>query len=317
MIWQFVLDKLKSGQSMYLIVVSETLGSSPGKVGFKMAVSSDGEISGSIGGGVMEFRMVELARKELAVGGKNTFLKRQVHSSEAEEDKSGMICSGEQTHIFIYLSTLNLKICSDIVAAISSGKTGLLHIEPKRLEFKSAGVAELPAKHEFNHNGNSWYYSEVIGIKDRAYIFGAGHISLPLTHILSLLDFWVEVYDNRKELVTFTSNNLANKKEVIDFDNASKYVMEGNSTYCLIMTFGHKFDEMILRQLLPLKVGYIGMIGSKSKVKAIFDNLLEEGYSPDQLAKVCSPVGLPIGSQTPAEIAVSIAAQIVQWRNGL
>ena len=72
---------------------------------------------------------------------------------------------------------------------------------------------------------------------------------------------------------------------------------------------------MILRQLLPLNVGYIGMIGSKSKVNAIFDNLLKEGYSPDQLVKVCSPVGLPIGSQTPAEIAVSIAAQIVQWRN--
>jgi xanthine dehydrogenase accessory factor len=315
MIWQFVLNKLQLGDSLYLIVVSETQGSSPGKVGFKMAVSSDGEISGSIGGGVMEFRMVELARKELVSGNKKNFLKRQVHSSEAEEDKSGMICSGEQTHIFLYLSGSDLETCSHILKAISSGETGLLHIEPNGLDFKSYGATEITPRYQFSHAGNGWDYFEVIGLKDKAYIFGAGHISLPLTHILSLLDFWIEVYDNRKELVTFASNSIANKKEVIDFGNASKYVREGANTYCLIMTFGHKFDEMILRQLRPLNVGYIGMIGSKSKVKVIFDNLLKEGYMPAQLAKVCSPVGLPIGSQTPAEIAVSIAAQIVQWRN--
>jgi xanthine dehydrogenase accessory factor len=80
------------------------------------------------------------------------------------------------------------------------------------------------------------------------------------------------------------------------------------------MTFGHKFDEIVLRQFLPKNLKYLGMIGSKSKVKTIFEELVKEGFTQEQVDRVCSPIGLTIGGQTPAEIATSIAAQIVQYR---
>ena len=81
------------------------------------------------------------------------------------------------------------------------------------------------------------------------------------------------------------------------------------------MSFGHKFDQIILKQLLPKKLKYLGMIGSKHKVQSIYDNLRELGFTNDDFARVDSPIGLSIKSQTPAEIAISIAAKVIQVRN--
>ena len=109
-----------------------------------------------------------------------------------------------------------------------------------------------------------------------------------------------------------------------DFDHAAKtndykkivdLVPVGPNSYVVIMTFGHKSDETVLRQLLDKNVKYLGMMGSKRKVQAIFSSLLLAGASEIQLDKVDAPIGLSIGSQTPAEIAVSIAAKIIQVKN--
>jgi xanthine dehydrogenase accessory factor len=81
------------------------------------------------------------------------------------------------------------------------------------------------------------------------------------------------------------------------------------------MTFNHKGDEIVLRQLIVKNIRYLGMMGSKIKVKTLFNNLLQEGFSSEQIAKVHSPIGLSINSLTPAEIAVSIAAEIISVKN--
>lgn len=315
MIWEFINEKIRQNIDVYLITVAETIGSSPGKVGFKMAVAADGSLYGSIGGGIMEYQLVELARKELKSKSGISFIKRQVHSHDAEKDKSGMICSGEQTQIFNFLSKANVDDVKNIIELIENNKPGKIILTNTGIDIYT-GESHLNAIDiEFQKNDNAFRYSEPIGIKDTVYIFGAGHISVPLSQILNLLDFRVEVFDNRPGLSTFESNIWAHKKQLADYKQVSSLVPENNRSYVVIMTFGHKFDEIVLKQLINKKVKYIGMIGSKSKVKTIFDSLMAEGYSKENVERVCSPIGLPIGGQTPAEIAVSIAAQIVEWRN--
>lgn len=315
MIWKFIQEKLQKGNSVMLMIVSETIGSSPGKVGFKMAVSSDGSITGSIGGGMMEYQMVELARKMIAENIQKPFLKRQVHEHDAPEDKSGMICSGEQTNIFIPIHKANIELINSIIESLNVGHKKVLCVYQDDFNFKDVKPNLPISTFEFKRKTEGWLYKELLGYKETVYIFGAGHISVPLSQILGLLDFRVEVFDNRKELSTFEANTYAHHKSIVDYKSVSKLVAEDGNSYVVIMTFGHKFDEIILRQFLPKNLKYLGMIGSKSKVKTIFEELVKEGFTREQVDRVFSPIGLNIGGQTPAEIAVSIAAQIVEYRH--
>ncbi len=296
------------------MVVVESVGSAPGRVGFKMAVDDHGGLAGSIGGGVMEFRMVELAKAMLAGNGRQTILRRQVHDPEAGTERSGMICSGEQTQAFIPLGHEHLEVVRHIKGGIASGAEGLLTISPSGFSYCPNSTDGFTPGFE-RMGDDSWCYSEVAGLTDTAYIFGAGHISLPLSQILRLLGFRVVVFDNREGLSTFESNSFAHRKQIVDFTRVGHLVAEGDNSYVIIMSFAHRFDQVILRQLLEKRLKYLGMIGSKSKVKAIFDQLISEGFPEKAVQRVDSPIGLPIGSQTPAEIAVSIAAKIVQVRN--
>jgi len=315
MIWDFIKEKLDLNIDVYLITVTEIFGSSPGKVGFKMAVAADGDLYGSIGGGVMEYRLVEIARENLKNREGHNFLKRQIHSHEAEDDKSGMICSGEQTQVFSILTKANVDVISKVATLVRENKPGKLVISPNGIEVYEGNSHLSSSSTEFHKNGINYRYSEPLGIMETVYIFGAGHISAPLSQILKLLDFRVELYDNRESLNTFESNTSAHKKGIVDYEHISDLVPENKRSYVVIMTFEHKFDEIVLKQLINKDVKYLGMIGSKSKVKIIIDDLVAQGYSRETLERVCSPIGLPIGGQTPAEIAVSIAAQIVEWRN--
>lgn len=312
MIWKYIYEKLNKGNRLYLLVVVNSRGSSPGRLGFKMAVSSDGTIFGSIGGGIMEYNLVEEARQLLDTGSQPvTFLKRQVHNHTDHEEASGMICSGEQTQLFVPIEPENITVIRAIIQADNG----------KQIVIDSGGIAlQEPAepinRPSFSYTSPSeWRYSEPVGPTDTVYIFGAGHISVPLSKILTLLDFRVEVYDNRNQLITYETNTYADYKAIIDYRDAHKYVKEGANSFVTIMTFEHKHDEIVLRQLIEKHLGYIGMIGSRSKVATLFRNLEQSGVDSDALKRVCSPIGLAIGGETPAEIAVSIAAQIVQYRH--
>jgi len=313
-IWSFIYNQLSNKNRVVLIVVIDCKGSSPGRVGFKMAVSENGDIAGSIGGGVMEFNMVELARKLVANITSESIIKRQIHESEAEFDKSGMICSGEQTHAFVPLTHSDLDTINQINDCIDKGEKGVLTILPNSTYFSIEKSQEILISTKIE-NPNNWEYQELIGLKDTIYIFGAGHISLPLSQILKMLDFRVVVFDNRHDLSTYQSNSFAHHKEIVDYHMVDHLVTEGENSYVAIMSFGHKFDQIILKQLLPKRLKYLGMIGSKHKVQSIFDSLKEVGFTEADFTRVDSPIGLSIKSQTPSEIAISIAAKIIQVRN--
>ncbi|MCD4832488.1 MAG: XdhC family protein [Bacteroidales bacterium] len=313
-IWSFIQEELSENNNVMLITVVERTGSSPGIVGFKMAVSETGAMTGSIGGGVMEYNMVELAKKEAKNGNQKAFVKRQVHDTNADKDKSGLICSGEQTHAFIPLDKSKLDIINRILVKLDIGENGTLSLSQDGISFDENKILADEINYQINDE-NNWEYTEQLGLKDTIYIFGAGHVSLPLSQILRVLDFKVVVLDDRKDLSTFDNNVYAHQKRIVDYKNIADTVPEGEHSFAVIMTVAHKSDTIVLQQLVQKNLKYLGMIGSKTKIKTIYESLMNEGILESDLAKVDAPIGLSINSKTTAEIAISIAAKIIQVKN--
>lgn len=313
-VWNFIREELSEDNNVVLIVVVERNGSSPGIVGFKMAVSETGAMKGSIGGGVMEYNMVELAKREAKAGTNKSFIKKQIHKADAGKDKSGLMCSGEQTHAFVPLNKSHFETINNIVIKLDIRENGALYLNQNGITFDK--TKSLPTNISYNFKDeNNWEYAEQIGLKPTLYIFGAGHVSLPLSEIFRVLDFTVVVYDNRDGLLTFENNQFAHHKGIIDFKNISDLVPEGENSFAVIMTVGHKSDELILKQLVTKNLKYLGMIGSKNKVENIYESLMSKGISEADLAKVDAPIGLSINSKSTAEIAISIAAKIIEVKN--
>ena len=314
-LFSFINDCLNENKPVMLMTVVDSQGSSPGKVGFKLAVSSNGQLKGSIGGGTMEHRLVERAKKELKQEKLPApYLLFQDHQPEAEENRSGLICSGNQTIIFYALTQADQKIILNILATLNQGEKGVLELNTQQLSFEKG--AQLPQPSEAKVvSENDWTYREQLGLPDAIYIFGGGHVGLAVSKLFRMLNFQVHIFDNRKNLNTLTENGFAHEKKVINYLEAGSYVPEGYNVYVIIVSFAHKSDEQLLKQMLHKKIKYLGMMGSEKKVATIFENLQHEGFDPALLKKVHSPIGIPIKSETPEEIAVSIAAQIIDVKN--
>ena len=160
-----------------------------------------------------------------------------------------------------------------------------------------------------------WIYSEPIGRTNQLYIFGAGHVGLALSNIASKVGFETHIFDDREQLNTLAENTSAKTKHIIDYNHCEQLVPEGDNIYVVIMTFGHISDEVVLKQFLGKKVRYLGLMGSKKKIKSIYSLLQEEGVSQDITAKIHAPIGVKISSQTPYEIAISIVAEMIAVKN--
>ncbi len=314
-IWRFIQEKLTSGQRAMLIIVKDVKGSSPGKKGFKMAVSTDGQLVGSIGGGVMEYNMVELAKEQLGIRTTEVFLKRQVHAADAGEDASGLICAGEQMHAFVPLDVDDMPVIQSLIEQKNQGLSCILHIDPSGLHVEAEDTFQaLQADSKQAAELAAWTYTEVIRPADTVYIFGGGHISIPLSQVCHMTGFRVEVLDNRKDLNTMTNNTWADIKRIIDYSEAAKHIAHPPTSFICIMTVSHASDQQILEQMVSLPVKYLGMIGSKNKVRKIFENLQSKGVRDEALQRIDAPMGLEINSVSPEEIAVSIAGQLILER---
>lgn len=163
------------------------------------------------------------------------------------------------------------------------------------------------------------FFLEVHRPQPELLIVGAGHIAQPLCSVGALMGFRVRVLDDRPEFAT--RERFPEAKEVVRIDMADPFgqVPLTQETHVVLVTRGHKYDYACLRQLLSRDedVRYIGMIGSRRRVRAAFTELVEEGFDRKRIAKIRAPVGLDLRAETPAEIAVAVAAEIVLlWRGG-
>jgi xanthine dehydrogenase accessory factor len=263
--------------------------------------------AGSIGGGLMEHRFLGEVRQALAQGPR--FLQRQVHDADAAEDRSGMICSGEQTFCCVPLGAGDLPV---VRALASNQGSGVVVLGPGGLGFRPDDA--LPARHRFTP-GAAWSYEEDLGRRPRLHVVGGGHCALALCQLASGLDFDITVYDDRDELPTFEANAWARRVKVPDYSVMGQLIVPGEDQYVCVMTFGAKTDDVALRSLLMNDYGFLGALGSRAKLDTMLGAYTAEGWDPARLRRLHAPLGLPIHSHTPAEIAVSIAAQLIRSRN--
>lgn len=150
------------------------------------------------------------------------------------------------------------------------------------------------------------------------HIVGAGHIARPLCRLGASLGFRVTITDDRPEYASQHWFPEAERVRVVDFDHAFDGVAVGPDSYVVLVTRGHKYDYDCILQLLKMEArpAYLGMIGSRRRVRATFEALVRDGVEPARLEEVHAPIGLDIGAETPEEIALAIAAEIVATRRG-
>jgi xanthine dehydrogenase accessory factor len=308
--WNKILSNLKQKKNVVLMIVVENKGSSPGKQGFKMAVVSDGTFFGSIGGGLTEHQLVERAKVMHTENITKAEIHKSVHNNLEEKNKSGMICSGENTVILYPLSSKHIDNINEVAGNSILGIETTVKISLTQFTSKTGAV--ISKQYEYGEDG---IFKEVIGYKHTVFIIGGGHVGLALSKQLKILGFYVQIIDNRTNLLTIEENTFADEKHIIDFEKLDDHIPSGENIYVVIASFSHQNDKKALAILIHKKIKYLGLMGSREKVTEVFNQLKKEGISEETLKNVHAPIGVPIKSETPEEIAVSIAAEIILIKN--
>lgn len=314
-LWIFIYNKINRNLKTNLLIVADSSLSSPGKTGFKMAVSEDVDTYGSIGGGIMEFEILNELRGSLAQDEPVRFIRKLHHSKSKEGHSSGLICGGTQTLIVITLTPENADTVKLIIDSIEQQKNGLMQINPSGFNFipNHENKKDIFLLYE---SDDIWQYEENIGLLNTVYIIGSGHVGLALARVLSTLDFHIVSFDERDDIITVRNNKFAHKKIITNYSQVQKHILEGNKSYIVIVTPNHAGDKTALKSLINMNVKYIGMMGSANKSQSIFKHLAEEGVDEKLFKKVKTPIGIEIEAESPEEIAISIAAEIIKVKNG-
>lgn len=189
--------------------------------------------------------------------------------------------------------------------------------ETKKPEVITLDLA--PGKEAGSLCGGSFsLYMEPVNFASRLLIFGGGHVGFELYKIGKMLDYNIIIADDRPEFSSRERFPEASGLINMNYEDSVKEVTYDSDTYIVIITKGHVHDYVVLKGLLesPSEPAYIGMIGSRNKVKNLFERLISEGISKEKAEKVYSPIGLDTGGESPQEIAVSIMAEILKVKYG-
>ncbi len=333
---------LEQGETLVLATIISQHGSTPRTAGTKMIVSADGQGIGTIGGGLLEARVMRKAGDVFAAG-----VSRMISFELSHEDVAAMdmICGGNLEVLLELLEPTpeNRQLFGRIKQMTAArnpgllitglGQAGALPPKPERCLLGADGDSFGPLKlnpstvRQVEDLGGNLRYPvvieaeggrfllEPINVPSRLYIFGAGHVSKPTAALAAMVDFEVTVLDDRPEFASRDRFPDASDIRVLGhLGRAMEGLAIDDDSYLVIVTRGHLHDKTVLAGALGTKAAYIGMIGSRKKRDAIYKVLMEEGFSNEDIQRVHSPIGLAIGAETPEEIAVSIVSELIQCR---
>lgn len=304
-------------------------GSAPRKTQSHMLVDRRGYVCGTVGGGAVEGNSIEYAKN--LVRKRESGLKTFKLFEQAAED-IGMICGGKVDVHFQWIAPDDEQACTVATKAVSALKSGVnawliidihhhalaIHDGEKTLgeEVSDEVIARLNSASLTCSADGKLYYAEQLAYSDRVYIFGGGHVARALVPMLAAVDFTCIVIEDREE---FCQRALFPKAQDVlllrETDWRNTLLIGGNDCIC-IMTRGHQNDLACQAYALETQAGYIGVIGSRRKIVSVNARLGEMGFDHAQIARIVTPIGLEIGAVTPAEIAVSITAQLIAHRAG-
>lgn len=333
---------LERGESLAQATILTHEGSTPRSAGSRMllvaraerdmyasARSGVGILAGTVGGGLVEARVMAAGAQVLADG-----LRRVERFDLTGELAAGadMICGGRLSVFLERLTPGDLPLFRELALAHTQGcrrlrLTPLSAVDggPSRLldpaDAPSDPLAQaaceagrgVAAPLMLEHSGRA-YVVEPFAAASPLYVFGAGHVSRPTAQVAALSGFAVTVLDDRPEFANAERFPAARPVVLASFDGCFAGLACDENASVVIVTRGHVHDADVLAQALFTKAGYIGMIGSRRKREAVYDRLRGQGFSNAELARVRCPIGLSIGAETPEEIAVSIVAELIAHR---
>lgn len=326
---------LDEGRPCVACLLVETRGSTPQKAGAAMLVFPDGGQAGTLGGGCVE---AEVRRRVLA-----GLPKPEIFTFNLDDDygwDDGLICGGRMTVLAHPLpattSDETKRYFRRYREFIASGEACLEAITiqedaGRRFLFDATGNAafgEVPEQvrvhlPDLTERPKPQVKSGVAYLptaeRVRLLIVGGGHVGQAVAELAARVDFDIWVLDDREKYANAGRFPAASRIIVDDIGRGLQTLIAEQqitrSTFGLIVTRGHNHDEEALYHLATTSAGYVGMIGSRRKIRLIFDDLITKGIPAEVLQRVHAPLGLPIGSQTVPEIAVSIVAELIQCRN--
>ena len=289
-----LVRRTEAGEVVALCTVVSARGSTPQAAGARMLLLADGKTVGTLGGGCVEAEVRQQAI-QLLLQQQSKLLTFKLDHDYGWDD--GLICGGAMD---IFVQTLASKADAEAyrqgTAALRSGQPATVTIE-------------------YEVDGRPKLYRETIDPPPKLLIVGAGHVGQALASLAHSLGFHVSVLDDRSDCASAERFPSASR-HVAEIESALRDWPIDAHTYVVIVTRGHRHDGKALAAVIDSPAKYLGLIGSKRKVKTIFEDLLAQGAPVDKLLRVHAPIGFEIGAVTVPEIAISIAAELVAVRRG-
>lgn len=339
-----IYSRLVRGESIVLAKITRQEGSAPRTAGTQMVVTHGGENIGTIGGGLLEAMVIEQCA-ELLSGGSACF--RYFDLGRTDIAAMDMICGGGLEVLMDPLASTPENIVlfdrwcrmaagdeeGFFIIVVRRSGDGIGHIAHGLIDAGGCVHGHLPLTpavavslaRACRSAGTTTMVSveqdlevilEPIRKPKFAIILGAGHVAQPTAHFAAQSGFRVAVLDDRSDFANTSRFPDAHEVRVLaDFEHAFEEVHVDRDSFIIIVTRGHLHDKVVLAQALRTNAGYIGMIGSRRKRDVILGQLVEEGFTREDLKRIHSPIGLDIGAQTPVEIAVSIVAEMIAKKN--
>ena len=321
---------LAKGEEAVLVTIIASSGSTPRGTGSRMLVRQDGSIKGTVGGGAVEYQAILTAME--AMEHKASYTKGFTLNRNQVAD-IGMVCGGNVVVYFQYIRPDDgdfAGLCTKVREALGrdedswllldisdetcwqmglySKSTGLLGMDMPGQALQEPIFTSRTLQQEV---GGRKYYIEPLVQAGTVYIFGGGHVAQELVPVLSHVGFRCVVMDDREEFANREVFPQAAATIVGNLEGIGSYIDIRPRDYVCVMTRGHQFDYYVQRQALTMKPGYIGIMGSRNKIRVVTDKLLADGFTREEIEACHMPIGTDIRAETPAEIAISIAGELI------
>ncbi|MEA4892426.1 MAG: XdhC family protein [Peptococcaceae bacterium] len=335
-IYEKALGLLNENQAFSMAEIVRQRGSTPRGKGARMLVLADGRIMDTIGGGGMENQAALQAVRLIKEGRGDLY---SFDMSGGDVVRSPMICGGQGTVLITPFTSQDAEVlektcravaerrqCCWLVTLLEDGEFRHAFVDEEKNLTCGQNLTSRQEKLILDAVGSSMHSQREEGLEicvrplvpnGRLLIFGAGHVGLETAELCRRIGFEVTVVDDRREFLGQERfPGMATVAALKPEELPAELAPDGD-TWILIVTRGHILDRQWLKWALEAETepAYVGMIGSRRKREMVYGQLLAEGISQEKIDKVRSPVGLPIGAETPVEIAVCIAAEIIQLRS--
>jgi len=340
---QHCIRLFEHNEPFVLVTVLSSSGSVPRRAGARMIILQNGKTFGTVGGGSLEAKVTLLAEE--------TFISKISEVKEfdlsVDAENGTMLCGGSVEMLIDYMSPENHEagkawnralqaIQSNLSANLITGIPDKSYGEPGRvscyfLSEEAAGSTETEDRFEKKDLENirgtqpqvmtldeKRFLIEPLTGVPKVYIFGSGHIAQQLAMLTIISGFKTVVLDDRRDYLTRRCFPLADELIFLEtYTDPFKNVNIDSDSHLILLTRDHISDRQILISALETDAAYIGMIGSKNKCRAVRASLEQEGIDPDKFCRLHAPIGISIGAETPEEVAISIAAELIQQRSGV